>query len=71
MKVTGEVWHMTGDMWHIMHGVGWIVYQKFSSLPLTVWMIWSFEDLEEKDDRLNQSMSEWVTKVFVDQTLFW
>ena len=62
---------MTGDMWHMTHGVGWTVYEKFSSLALKVGRLWCFEDLDEKDDRLNQSMSEWVTKVFVEQTLFW
>ena len=62
---------MTGDMWHMTHGVGWTVSQNFRSLGLTVWRLWCFEDLEEKDDQLNQSMSEWVTKVFVEQAMFW
>ena len=40
--------------------------QYFRSLALTVWELWSFEDLEEKDDLLYQSM----TKVFVEQPCY-
>ena len=31
--------------------------QNFRSLALTVWDLWCFEDLEEKDDPINQSVN--------------
>ena len=42
---------------------GWIFSKKFSSLALTVWDLQCLEDLEEKDELLNES----VTEVIVEQ----
>ena len=53
------MWHMTCDRW-------WTLCQYFRFLSLTVWELWSCEDLEEKDDFLYQSM----TKVFVEQPCY-
>ena len=35
--------------------------QKFSSLALTVWELWCFEDWEEKEDWINELINELVT----------
>ena len=36
-------------LWGVIHGIGWTCSQNVSSLALTVWELWYFEDLEEKD----------------------
>ena len=51
------------DMRHVTCCRGWTFSQNFSTLFLTVCVIWYFEDLEEKAD----SLTEWITKVFVEQ----
>ena len=42
------IWHMRRDTWHVTHD-RWHVTHNFSSLALTVWDLWCFEDLEEKE----------------------
>ena len=39
------------------HGVGWRFSKKFSFPAQMVWMLWCFEDLEEKDHSVNQSIN--------------
>ena len=51
--VTCDMWHMTWDMWQVEGGE-----HSLSSLALTAWE-WKFvEDLEEKEQWLNQSISD-------------
>ena len=47
-------------MWHVTHDIfgGWTFSQNFSSLAFTVCDLWYYEYLEEKDDSLNESMSD-------------
>ena len=56
--VTFDSWHMTRDKWHVTRLGGWTFSQNFSSLALTVFDLWNYEDLEEKAHGLNQSMSD-------------
>ena len=63
--VTGDTWQVTcdtkqvtHDRWHMTHGEGCTFSPNFSSLALTVWDLWCFEDLEEK--------YEWMTKLYVE-----
>ena len=54
--VTHDTWHVTCDTWHVTRdkfGGGWTSSQNFSSLTLTVCDSWYYEDLEEKDESLN------------------
>ena len=56
--VTCDTWHVTHDMWHVT-GLGGLTFsQNFSSLALTICDLWYYEDLEEKDDSLNQSVND-------------
>ena len=57
------MWHVTRDMWHMTHLGGWTFSQNFSSLALTVCDLGYYEDLEEKDELLN----ELITRLFVGQ----
>ena len=63
--VTCGTWHVTCHMWRYtwhmtcdMFGGGWTFSQNFSSLAFTVCDLWYHEDLEEKDDSLNQLMND-------------
>ena len=48
-----DTWHMTHDMWLVTYWEGgWTFFLNFSSLALTVWDLWYFEDVEEKADWL-------------------
>ena len=62
--VTGDTWHVTCDTWHLtcdmFGGGGWTFSQNFSFLTLTVCDLWYYEDLEEKDDWLNEWINEWM-----------
>ena len=60
--VTRDIWHMTCDTWHVWGG--WTSSQIFSSLALTVCDLWYYEDLEEKDESLN----EWINDEAVYRT---
>ena len=51
-------------MWHVTRLGGWTFSQKFSSLAPTVCDLWYYEDLEEKDDWLN----EWINYEAVYRT---
>ena len=51
-------------MWHVTCLGGWTFSQNFSSLALTVCDLWYYEDLEEKDD----SMNEWISDKAVYRT---
>ena len=57
--MTCDTWNVTCDMWHVIHRVWWTFYQNFVSLliALTVCDLWYFEDLEEKDNWMNQLMN--------------
>ena len=50
------MWHVTRDTWHVWGG--WTFSQNFSSLALTVCDLWYFEDLEEKNQWLNELMND-------------
>ena len=52
-QVTGDIWHVTGDMWHKTCDRWRTLCQNFRSLALIVWDLWCFEDLEEKDDLID------------------
>ena len=56
--VACDMWHMTCDMWHLTHHRWWTLCQNFRSLALTIWESWCFEDFEEKDDWLNESIND-------------
>ena len=55
LHMTHDIWHMTLDMWH---GGRWKFSHNVSSLAHTVWEWRFFEDLEEKDESLNELMSD-------------
>ena len=55
--VTRDMWHVTRDMWHVTLLGGWKFSQNVSSLALTVFDFWYYEDPEEKDDSLNELMN--------------
>ena len=48
----------TCDMWQVTCGVGWTLSRNVISLGLTVCFKWYVEDLEEKDDLINEWMSD-------------
>ena len=48
-----DMWYDTCDAWHVTCCGGWTLSQKFSSLALTVYDLWYYEDLEEKDELLD------------------
>ena len=57
------MWHVTCDMWHVTRDTdtclgAWAFSQNFSSLAPTVCDLWYFEDLEEKDDSVNESIND-------------
>ena len=60
--MTRHMWHVTRDTWHgtrdTFGGGGWTFSQNFSSLALTVCDLWYYEDLEEKDELMNQSIND-------------
>ena len=43
------MWHLTPDTWLLTPDSWWTLCKNFRSLALTVWKLWCFEDLEEKD----------------------
>ena len=53
-QVTCDRWQVTGD--NMTHGVRWTFSQNFSFSSLTAIELWFFEDLEEKDQWMNQSI---------------
>ena len=55
-----NTWHVTRYRWHMTHGGGWTFSQNFSFPALMVWDGQCLEDSEQKDDRLNESMNEWI-----------
>ena len=62
-QLMGHKWkcqrHLTTENWHVTHGVGggWTFSQNFSSLALTVWVYWCCEDMEEKGQSINKSVT--------------
>ena len=56
-----DIWHVTRDTWQV--GGGEPSPKNFSTLALTVWEWRCSEDMEEKADSVNHS----VTEVFVEQ----
>ena len=67
--VTRDTWHVARDTWHVTRDMfgGWTFSQIFSSLALMVCDLWCYEDLEEKDDSLNELKTEWTTRLFIEQ----
>ena len=59
------MWHMTCDQWHVG---GWTLSKNVSSPALTVFEGQCLADSEQKYDLINESMKEWITKVFKEQT---
>ena len=55
--VTHDMWHMTCDTWNVTYRGWWTLSQNFSSLALTVWELWFFEDIEEKDESVTYPFS--------------
>ena len=63
--MTCDMWHVTCDTWHVLtrdtcHMTclgGWTFSQNFSSLALTICDLWYYEDLEEKDELMNESIN--------------
>ena len=59
------MWHVTRDTWRVTHDMslhvtclgGWTFFQNLGSLALTVCDLWYYEDLEEKDDSINELMN--------------
>ena len=66
--MTRDMWHVTHDMLHVTRLGGWTFSQNFSSQALTVCDLWYYEDLEEKDEWLNQLMNEWINDEAVYRT---
>ena len=60
------MWHVTGDIWQVTHNT-WQVVNIVESTALMFWDLSSFEDLEEKDESLIKSLSEWIMEVIVEQ----
>ena len=58
--VTRDLWHVTRDMWHLTCDIFvWVnILSKFQLQALTVYDLWYYEDLEEKDEWINQSMNQ-------------
>ena len=56
--VTCDMWHMTNDIGHMTHNRLLTFCQSLRSLALTVWELWCFEYLEEKDDWLTESIND-------------
>ena len=56
--VTRDTWHMTRDTLLVTLGGGWTICKNFRSLALLVWPGKWFEDLEEKDQSLNQLIND-------------
>ena len=57
--MTRDTWHVTWrDTWHVTCLGGWTFYQNFSSLAITVCDLWYYEYLEEKDDSINELISD-------------
>ena len=55
--------YVTGDTWKVTCGVN--ILSKFQlSSSLTVWELWCFEDLEEKDELLDQLINDKAGSVY-------
>ena len=52
IHVTHDMWHVTRDMWHVTSDM--LHVTRFSFLAPTVCDLWYHEDLEEKDESLNE-----------------
>ena len=67
LHVTCDMWHVTRarDTWHVTCLRGWTFSQNFSSLARTVCDLWYYEDLEEKDDWLDQ----WINEKIYDKAV--
>ena len=54
------MWHITcdTDTWYVTCLGGWTFSQNFSSLALIICDLWYYEDLEEKDDSITESMND-------------
>ena len=65
--VTPDTWHVTRDMWHVTRLVGWTFSQNFSSPALTVCHLSYYEDLEEKDDSINELINQSMMRLFIEQ----
>ena len=64
------MWQVTGDTWHVTRDMclgGWTFSSNFSSLALTVYDLWYYEDLEEKDEWINEWINYLMTRLFIEQ----
>ena len=54
-----DMWHVICDMWRMKCDMllGWTFSQNFSFPALTICDFWYYEDLDEKNDWLNQSIN--------------
>ena len=55
-------------MRHMTGGERWMFSKNFSSLALTVFDLWYFEDWQEKDESLNEWMNELINYEGVGRT---
>ena len=63
-----DTWHMTRrDTWHVTCLGGLTFSPNFSFLALTVCDLWYYEDLEEKDDSINEWINKLLTMLFIEQ----
>ena len=53
-----DMWHVTSDTWHVTHGGRWTFSQNVWSLALMVWDLLIFEGREEKNESLNELISD-------------
>ena len=69
--VTRDMWHVTRrDLWHVtrdMFGGGVNIVSKFQLPSFTVCDLWYYEDLEEKDEWMNELRNQSVTRLFIEQ----
>ena len=72
--VTRDMWHVTCDTWDVTHDLFfWGVvnvlskFQLPTATALTVCDLWNYEDLEEKADLMNESINQWITRLFIKQ----
>ena len=56
--VTRDMWHVTYHMWHVSCCGRWTFSQNFSSLAPTICDLGYYEDLEERDDWLTDSLND-------------
>ena len=51
-------WYVTGDTWQLTYERWWTLCKNIRSLAMMIWDLWCFEDLEEKNNWLNQWIND-------------